>query len=274
MQHASPVRSTLRILGAVAAVAFAAALSPAHAVSVSPGQVLPGAVSYEYFGLNFADNIETSNTVGTLDYGGKPGCGGNCIATTALGASPYVSAKVNEVEFAATSGGVVQADLGYYVAYLNAPGDYQVNLHATETLSAPDGAAMSAHLKFGQANNTGNFNDFASTTFEEAACINRCPAPGFAIPTAPFVADHLLTMTANTLYFIQLDLLMNPGPSNVEISGLIDPIFSTGASGGTFVFSPGVFSVATTPIPAALPLFASGLGGLGLFGWHRKRKAV
>jgi hypothetical protein len=28
-----------------------------------------------------------------------------------------------------------------------------------------------------------------------------------------------------------------------------------------------------TPIPAALPLFATGLGGLGLFGWRRKRKA-
>ena len=28
----------------------------------------------------------------------------------------------------------------------------------------------------------------------------------------------------------------------------------------------------TTPIPAALPLFATGLGGLGLLGWRRKRK--
>ena len=27
-----------------------------------------------------------------------------------------------------------------------------------------------------------------------------------------------------------------------------------------------------TPLPAALPLFASGLGGMGLFGWWRKRK--
>ena len=29
----------------------------------------------------------------------------------------------------------------------------------------------------------------------------------------------------------------------------------------------------TTPLPAALPLFATGLGGLGLLGWRRKRKA-
>lgn len=31
-------------------------------------------------------------------------------------------------------------------------------------------------------------------------------------------------------------------------------------------------SLSATPLPAALPLFASGLGGLGLFGWRRKRK--
>jgi hypothetical protein len=29
----------------------------------------------------------------------------------------------------------------------------------------------------------------------------------------------------------------------------------------------------TTPLPSALPLFATGIGGLGLLGWRRKRKA-
>jgi hypothetical protein len=38
--------------------------------------------------------------------------------------------------------------------------------------------------------------------------------------------------------------------------------------------SPGTWSVSTTPIPAALPLFASGLGVLGLLGKWRKRKAA
>jgi hypothetical protein len=32
------------------------------------------------------------------------------------------------------------------------------------------------------------------------------------------------------------------------------------------------YSVAATPLPATLPLFASGLGALGLLGWRRKRK--
>jgi hypothetical protein len=39
------------------------------------------------------------------------------------------------------------------------------------------------------------------------------------------------------------------------------------------VFSPtGSFTV--SPLPAALPLFASGLGALSLLGWRRKRKAI
>jgi hypothetical protein len=33
------------------------------------------------------------------------------------------------------------------------------------------------------------------------------------------------------------------------------------------------FTTTVTPLPAALPLFATGLGVLGLLGWRRKRKA-
>ncbi len=43
------------------------------------------------------------------------------------------------------------------------------------------------------------------------------------------------------------------------------------ASFGNDIYNNGG-TVAATPLPAALPLFASGLGALGLFGWRRKRK--
>jgi hypothetical protein len=36
----------------------------------------------------------------------------------------------------------------------------------------------------------------------------------------------------------------------------------------------GYFNETTTPLPTSLPLSATGLGGLGLLGWRRKRKAV
>ena len=35
-----------------------------------------------------------------------------------------------------------------------------------------------------------------------------------------------------------------------------------------------VGTVTTTPLPTALPLFATGLGTLGLLGWRRTRKAA
>jgi hypothetical protein len=37
--------------------------------------------------------------------------------------------------------------------------------------------------------------------------------------------------------------------------------------------SEAVFTPVITPLPATLPLFATGLGALGLLGWRRKRKA-
>jgi hypothetical protein len=40
----------------------------------------------------------------------------------------------------------------------------------------------------------------------------------------------------------------------------------------TVDFSVGAPVVATTPLPAALPLLATGLGVMGLLGWRRKRK--
>jgi hypothetical protein len=51
--------------------------------------------------------------------------------------------------------------------------------------------------------------------------------------------------------------------------GTIDTIGTLVDVGG------GIFGLAApTPIPAALPLFATGLGAVGLLGWRRKRKAA
>jgi uncharacterized protein (TIGR03118 family) len=69
----------------------------------------------------------------------------------------------------------------------------------------------------------------------------------------------------------------NPG-------GLWALMFGTGGNNGspnTLFFTDGINgeadglfgALAPTPLPTALPLFATGLGGLGLLGWRRKRKA-
>jgi hypothetical protein len=61
-------------------------------------------------------------------------------------------------------------------------------------------------------------------------------------------------------------------------------MFGNGAAGGdrnTLYFADGINGEAngligaiTTPIPAALPLFATGLAGLSLLGWRRKKAAA
>jgi hypothetical protein len=54
------------------------------------------------------------------------------------------------------------------------------------------------------------------------------------------------------------------GPYNVQYS-----VTSSTYQNEDFTLS---LPVTTTPLPAALPLFAGGLGALGLFGWRSKRR--
>ena len=235
---------------------------------------LPDAVSFENFGLNFQDNVRTSDTVGTLDYTGQPGCGGICSATTQLGSVPSVSLNVNEVVFGGTSGGTAQAMLGYFAEYNNAPGTYNVNLHITDTLSSPSGDRVWASLSFGPAatNNINPFNSFQSVTFEEADCLNGC-AGQFNVPTvSPFTPDVTVQMVANTPYFLLMNVQIFPGPSNVQVSGLIDPTFSSDF-GGQFIFSDGVFaSTSAVPEPSTWAMMILGFAGVGFMAYRGKSK--
>jgi hypothetical protein len=85
------------------------------------------------------------------------------------------------------------------------------------------------------------------------------------------------TYPANYVEFYDHFLHDSTGAPDDEGAGAIQvgpPVtdFSLGnfqefSSDGTYIIG------TATPLPAALPLFATGLGGLGLLGWRRKRKA-
>jgi hypothetical protein len=66
-------------------------------------------------------------------------------------------------------------------------------------------------------------------------------------------------------------------PPLVEIGMLNGALFeeATGPLVGFDAAQVGTWTVTetVTPLPAALPLFATGIGGLGFLGWRRKRKA-
>ncbi len=79
------------------------------------------------------------------------------------------------------------------------------------------------------------------------------------------------TVNENTFYEVELITNLECGGLTPSCSASIDPTITSNTPGVTLVFSP---NLASTPLPAALPLFASGLGVMGLFGWRRKRKNV
>ncbi len=58
--------------------------------------------------------------------------------------------------------------------------------------------------------------------------------------------------------------------SMLDSDGNVMPFFTFSSEGGLLFDSPSQ----ATPLPAALPLFATGLGALGVLGWRRKKKAA
>jgi hypothetical protein len=89
--------------------------------------------------------------------------------------------------------------------------------------------------------------------------------------------------TAYSAANVQLDQVGNPFITGFNSSAhtytLTGPdiayvVFSetVGSAGNYLAFDN--LTIVATPLPAALPLFATGLGALGLLGWRRKRKQV
>jgi hypothetical protein len=86
-----------------------------------------------------------------------------------------------------------------------------------------------------------------------------------------FIFNGCLTYPACTGTFdpvvgLLVDPQYVPAPPGITLDNVLEA--DAIANGGV---SP---NGGTTPLPAALPLFATGLGALGLLGWRRKRKAA
>jgi hypothetical protein len=117
--------------------------------------------------------------------------------------------------------------------------------------------------------------------------------PSAPISTFPTVSENTFTVTGGviTAYHFtgggggwlfglgstaappgeNVDFITN-GTVSVPSQRDIDLCISGNGCTATTTFTP-LAGTGTTPLPAALPLFATGLGALGLLGWRRKRKA-
>ena len=112
-----------------------------------------------------------------------------------------------------------------------------------------------------------------------------------AAKSGGFVENGTYSLLTNTLYQVGLQVVFNSAIVNTGVSdpsstggsatflASLDPTFKVAPgvadpNGYSFVFSDGIGNtVSSTPLPAALPLFATGLGALGLLGARRKRKS-
>jgi hypothetical protein len=82
---------------------------------------------------------------------------------------------------------------------------------------------------------------------------------------------------------VEGDMTNLPGPASFTISGEEEQFTSSAVGTGAWcagddcigdMGTSSSWSVGTTPLPATLPLFASGIGALGLLGSRRKRKSA
>jgi hypothetical protein len=74
-----------------------------------------------------------------------------------------------------------------------------------------------------------------------------------------------------SLYHANFCPFLFSSASNIIFSGIAESV-SFGGIAGQIAFDD--IRLSQTPLPSALPLFATGLAGLGLLGWRRKKKAA
>ena len=139
-----------------------------------------------------------------------------------------------------------------------------------DTANITNGVPIAIHLTatFGVAGvGSGTFTDTFEVFDNQGAAV-----AGFEDIAQP---ANLLD-TANNA-FATYNLSTSIGP--LTGSSLINPGFSFPTTAGALILNSAgdaTFTAVVTPVvplPAALPLFASGLAGLVLLGWRRKRKA-
>jgi hypothetical protein len=107
------------------------------------------------------------------------------------------------------------------------------------------------------------------------------PAEDEAYVTSPEVITDVVGVGA---YNCNISLFScNPTEIEIAFSTGLDPAMISQLDifppGGAFSYDfssnvGGSADPAAAPLPAAFPLFATALGGLGLLGWRRKRKAI
>jgi len=161
----------------------------------------------------------------------------------------------------ANAGATAQAQsyVNYFVAFSGADGTVPVNVQASGGVDSTGGRA---YMQF-ELQLVSSGVDVASQILDITG------------GSQLFSLNQTYQLAANSLYRVIMDTETFSQGNGGAASAHLDPFFSVPA-GFTVLTSTGIgnAAVATTPIPAALPLFASGLGILGFIGRRRKTATV
>jgi hypothetical protein len=249
-----------------------------------------GTETYSTSGVNYNVSTVTTNTPTTTNGSISVGGGGNSssVSLTAT-TSPSLSSTA---VFAAGSGApgagsLNQAQFTYYYEVVT-PMVYMGPTDVDVTVTASGSAQVSGNAS-GRAQALLQIGGFAGgLAIDDSVSVNlngQTSATGTGVTSTcgtgcllgTFQEDSTsLEVAVNTVYEVVLNTLVNCGSSNSQsgtqnCSATVDPTI-VAPNGLTVDFSSNLATPAATPVPAALPLFASGLGAMGLFGWRRKRK--
>ena len=115
-----------------------------------------------------------------------------------------------------------------------------------------------------------------ATGFDGTYTFTYVPWDNSSAVSFMYAADSASDNTFAMLFF-ELSGTLNGSPGEIGISyaqgfNLPGNCNSGGCQNYLDFNVTGGLEIAATPLPAALPLFATGLGALGLVGWRRKRK--
>ena len=212
--------------------------------------------------------------------GGASGSSATSAATIALGIDPTISATGNAVVPSNASPGSADAFANPGLQYefdisgptptvlvdVTANGQVTTSIIPQYNLVSSGGAGAEAQI----ISNIG-LSESISCGLSALGCSHTFSGGTFTLNTG-----QTYSVQINASVDGELTSLYNTSSVNVDLTASVDPMFTIDPSvlnAGlfTFDFSPGLIST-TTPLPATLPLFATGLGALGLFGWRMKRK--